>query len=188
MMGAQVGIYSAYQLGLHNHLNDDQGGVLNEYSRFGAFREAYRTGALLVHVDNDAEQSEADHGVYWLTKQFTVNTAQRGEWRIYFEMANADNMTNVFARFYVNGVAVGAVQARNLNTYAPKTDNYDVDLAAGDLLQIYTLGNGDSVFVRNFRIYYDWAIKYFHDGTNGRVLTTPLVLADVAALDVTADF
>jgi hypothetical protein len=187
MMG-QVGIYSAYQLGLHNHLDNNNGGTLNDYSRFGAFRETYRTGALAVNVANDAEVSEADHGVYWLTKQFTINEAQRGEWRIYFEMANADNMTVVNARFYVNGAAVGAVQARNLNTYAAKTDNYDVDLAAGDLLQIYTLGNGDSVFIRNFRIYYDWSIKYFHDGTNGRVLSTPLTLTDTTAIDVTADF
>ncbi len=184
----QVGIYSAYQLGLHNHLDNNNGGTLNEYSRFGAFRETYRTGALAVNVANDAEVIEPDHGVYWLTKQFTVVTAQRGEWRIYFEMANFDNVTNVNARFYVNGAAVGAVQSRALNTYAPKTDNYDVDLAAGDLLQIWTNANGDTVYIRNFRIYYDWAIKYFWDGTDGRVLSTPLTLTDTTAIDVTADF
>lgn len=184
----QVGIYSAYQLGLHNHLDNNNGGILNDYSRFGAFRESYRTGALAVHADNDAEVHEPDHGIYWLTKQFTVNTAQRGEWVISFEMHNDDNMTNVNARFYVNGAAVGAVKSNATNAYQTKTDNYDVDLAAGDLLQIWTNGNGDSVYIRNFRIYYDWAIKYFHDGTNGRVLVTPLTLTDNEVIDVTADY
>lgn len=184
---AQRGIYSAYQLGLHNHLDNNNGGILNEYSRFGAFREAYRTGALAVHVDNDGAQSDVGI-IYSLLKQFTVVTAQRGEFRISWEMRNADNATNVETKFYVNNVAVSAAQNNATNVYAAKTYNYDVDLAVGDLLQIWGNANGDEVFARNFRVYYDWAIKYFWDGTDGRVLATPLVLTDVSALDVTADF
>ncbi len=185
---SQVGIYSAYQLGLHNHLNNSQGGVLNDYSRFGAFREAYRTGPLAVHVDNDAEVQSAA-AIYTLLKQFTVVTAQKGEYRIAWQSASTVGGQNISTRFYVNGAAVGAADTHNSAIYQDVTEDYDIDLAAGDLIQVYGRRVGAcEVKVRNFRIYYDWAVKYFHDGTNGRVLTTPLALADTTALDVTADF
>ena len=185
---AQAGIYSAYQLGLHNHLDNTNGGILNDYSRFGAFREAYRTGALAVHVDNDAEVTSAA-AVYTLLKQFTIRTAQKGEYRIAWESASTVAGQDIATRFYVNGVAVGAADTHDSAIYQAVTEDYDIDLALGDLIQVYGRRVGAcSVKVRNFRIYYDWAIKYFHDGTHGRVLTTPLTLSDTTALDVTADF
>jgi len=185
----QVGIPSSAFLRIHNHLNDDQGGVLNEYSRFGAFREAYRTGALAVHVDNDPERSVAGMAGYVLLKQFTVNVAQRGEYRISWEMRNADDATPVHVRVAINGVDIPASdQVTALNIYVGKIYNYDVDLAEGDLVQLFGDPQGDEVFVQSFRLYYDWCVKYFHDGTNGRVLVAPLALSDVSLIDVTADF
>lgn len=185
----QVGLASSAFLRIHNHLNDDQGGVLNEYSRFGAFRETYRTGALAVHVDNDAEVSLAGPPGFDLLKQFTVNAAQRGAYRISWEMRNSDGMTPVHVRVAINGVDIPASdQAEAGNVYAGKIYNYDVDLAEGDLVQLVGDPQGDEVFVRSFRIYYDWCVPYFHDGAHGRVLTTPLALVDNEALDVTADF
>lgn len=189
MMGAQVGNYSAYQLGIHNHLNDSMGGILNEYSRFGAFREAYRMGALAVHVNNDAAVSLAGPPGFNILKQFTVIAAQRGEYRISWEMKNADGMTPVHARFAVNDIDIPASdQAEAGAVYAGKTYNYDVDLAEGDRLQIVGDPQGDEIFIRNFRIYYDWCIKYFWDGSDGRVLVTPLTLVDATALDLIPDF
>ena len=184
----QVGVYSAYQLGIHNHLNNDNGGILNDYSRFGAYREAYRTGALAVHVDNDAEVNSLI-GVYTLLKQFTVNEGQRGEFRLSWEMKNTDNLTAVHVRVAINDVDIPASdQTENTNVYQSKIYGYDVDLNTGDRVQLLGNANGDEVWIRSFRIYYDWSIKYFHDGTNGRVLVTPLALTDTTALDVTADF
>lgn len=186
---AQRGIYSAYQLGLHNHLDNNNGGILNEYSRFGAYRETYRTGALAVHVDNDAEVHLAGGAGFVVLKQFTIDTAQRGEFRISWEMRNVDNATTVHARVAINDVDIPASdQSTAVNVYGGKTYNYDVDLALGDRVQIAGDPQGDDIYIRSFRIYYDWSIKYFHDGTNGRVLVTPLALSDVEALDVTADF
>jgi hypothetical protein len=188
MMGAQVGNYSAYQLGIHDHLNDSMGGILNEYSRRGGFREAYRTGALAVHVDNDAERSSAFAG-FVLMKQFYVNQAQRGEYRIVWEMKNSNNVTPVSVRVAINGVEIVASnQDESGNIYAQKFYNYDVDLAEGDLVQLFGDANVDTVWIRNFRIYYDWCIKYFGDGLGGWILAAPLVLTDAALLGVTADF
>lgn len=189
---AQVGIYSAYQLGLHSHLDNNNGGILNAYSRHGAYRVPYRAGALALHVDNDAEVFIAGAGVYTLLKQFTVGTvygvatALAGV-RFTWEMKNFDNLTNVAARVYINGVAVGAVQNNNTNVYVAKLTNYDAVLAVGDLLQIWGNDVGDSCYIRNFRVYYDWCIAYFGDGTYNR-LTTTLPLIDADALDLTADF
>lgn len=184
----QVGIYSAYQLGLHNHLDNNNGGILNDYSRFGAFRESYRTGALATHVDNDAEV-HSNVGVMTLLKQFTINTGQKGEWRIAWQSRSSVAGQDISTRFYVNGVAVGAVDTHNAAAYQDVTEDYDVNLAAGDLIQIYGRRVGAcEVYIRNFRIYYDWCVKYFHDGTNGRVLVAPLALTDTEAIDVTADF
>ena len=183
----QVGIISAYQLGIHNHLNNDNGGVLNEYSRFGAFRETYRTGALAVHVASDAEVHTPSAATV-LLKQITINAAQKGEFRIQWESKSTVLGQGITTAFFVNGVAVSPDDSHDSAIYQTVQYDYDVDLAAGDLLQIWGSRDGAcEVYVRNFRVYYDWCIKYFHDGTNGRVLATPLPLTDVAALDVTAD-
>ena len=185
-MGAQVGIYSAYQLGIHGHLNNDDGGILNEYSRDGAFMEAYRTGALAVHVDNDAEVLTGLDG-YILLKQFSVNTAERGEFRFTWQSRTNWAGQPIWTQFYVNGVAVGAEDTHAFEAYQNVLHNYDVNLAAGDLLQIYGKATmGASLFVRNFRIYYDWALKYF--GNAEKTLTAPLALTNADLLDVTADF
>ena len=180
----QIGIYSAYQLGLHNHLNNTQGGILNDYSRYGAYRRPYRTGALAVHCDNDAEVFTGN-AIYTLLKEILVNTDQVGEYRISWQQRSSVFGQDSRTRFYVNGVAVSAEMTEGTNVYQTETHNYDVDLAAGDLLQIYGKRVGAcDCYVRNFRIYYDWRIAYFGDGTVLN-LTTPLPLSDADLLDVT---
>jgi len=185
-MARQIGVQSGARIGIHNHLNNSQGGYLHEYAGYQAFRRPYRTGALAVSCANDAEKSLDGVGVFTLMKEIRINKGQVGNYQIYFEMKNSDGMTNVRARFYVNGIAVGAIQTRNLAAYGAKTDNYDVTLAAGDLLQIYGDPLGDTVWIRNFRIKYDWRIEYFGaGGAAGRVLAAPLLLTDADQLDFT---
>ena len=179
----QVGIYSAYQLGLHNHLDNTNGGILNDYSRYGAYRRPFRTGALAISCPNDAVV-QGNWGPYTLMKETLINVAQPGNYHIDWEMANNDNVTSVDTIFYVNDVAVSGVQSRALAAYGPKEFHYDINLAAGDRLQIYGRANGDIVKVRNFRINYDWQIEYFGDGTS-RVLVTSLPLSDADLLDFT---
>jgi hypothetical protein len=160
------------------------GGVLNAYSRYGAYRRPYRTGALVLSCANDAEVSLTGVGVYTLMKQTLINVAQEGNYHIDWEMRNSDNVSNVATKFYVNGVAVSAAQTRNSNVYGPKEHHYDINLAAGDLLEIWGDPLGDTVWVRNFRIRYDWQIEYFGDGTS-RILVTSLPLSDADLLDFT---
>ena len=189
----QVGIYSAYQLGLHNHLNNENGGILHDYSRYGGFRSPYRTGALAVHADNDAEVSSVQGPPYTLLKQFTFNADYyRCSFQIYWEAKNADNATTVNTRFYRNGTAVSGVVNDATNVYSAVTYNYDPaagSIVEGTLFQIYGQANGDQVFVQNFRIYYDWHVAGFGDPSLGiNLLTTSLPLDDTTSIDVTADF
>ena len=185
---AQTGILSTFQMGLHNHLDADNGGILTEYSRYGAYRRPSRAGACAVSVPNDAEVSNPD-GVWTLLKQFTVNEVLEGTFRIYWEAKNTDNVTVVNTRFYVNGVAVSGIVNDNSNVYSFATYNYDVDLAEGDLLQIWGNSNADVVWVRNFRVEYDWTLPAFGDPALARnVLAAALALTDADAIDITADF
>lgn len=181
IMAVQVGVQSGARIGIHNHTTITQGGIL-----YWAHRTPYRTGALAVNSPNDTERSLTAVGVFTLMKEILINAAQAGRYRIQWEMRNSDNISNVRSRFYVNGVAVGAIQTNATNAYQQKTHNYDVDLATGDRLQIYGDPLGDFVWIRNFRIYYDWGLERFSiDGTS-RVLATLLPLTDVDLLDYTS--
>jgi len=181
-MGAQVGILSAFQLGQHDHLSAERGGLLHAYSRYGAFRTPYRTGALIVHCDNDVENSYAGIG-FDAVKETLINVAQPGRYRISWRMKNFDNVTAVHARVAINDVDIPASdQANATDVYVGKTYNYDVDLAAGDRVQIVGDPVGDRVFIDEFRIYYDWGIAYFGDGTFNNLVTL-LPLSDAELLD-----
>lgn len=182
----QVGIYSASLLMLHDHLDDNFGGVLNAYSRDGAFMETYRTGALAVHVANDAEVNSSI-GIMTLLKQYTANRDIKGEFQFRWDSRSSVLGIQISTRLYVNNVAVGVLDTHDSNGYDTIIANYDLDIAAGDLLQLWGRRHGaNTVFVRNFRIYYDWAIKYF--GNNQKLLTAPLNLANTELIDVAANF
>ena len=181
-MAEQVGVQSGARIGIHNHLNISQGGILN----LSGFRRPYRTGVLALSVNNDAEKLEATGAIlpaYALMKEIRINTAQVGQYRIAWEMRNDLNVINMYTQLWVNGVAVGASSASGSSVYLPYTRNYDVNLAAGDLIQLYGSRNavGDWCYVQLFRIYYDWHIEYFNDN----ILNTSLPLSNADLLDVT---
>src|SRR4030042_3075463 len=106
-MGAQRGVYSASLLMLHNHLNDNLGGILNAYSRDGAYRTPYRTGALAIGCGNPAER-DSDAAVYTLIKETIINVAQEGRYQISWQYRSTTGVDFVYTKVYVNGVAFGA--------------------------------------------------------------------------------
>ena len=180
----QVGVYSAYQLGLHNHLDDNNGGLLNDYSRYGAYREAYAAGTAIT-FPNDAEVTVINPA-YDLIKEIRVNKAILGTFYISWRMRNSDGVTSVRSKFYVNGVAKSPEKATTSNVYAGQNYTYSVDLAAGDLLQIYgySVAGADAIFIDQFRIRFGYQILYFGDGTKFN-LTSALALSDTDAPDMT---
>jgi len=185
---AQIGIYSVALLMQHNHLNDTMGGVLNDYSRYGAYRRAYRTGALACTVTNNAVKTQDTDLGFLLMKEILVNTAQAGAFLFRWDMNSVDNATMCHTFVGVNGVMLGAFVDRNVVGYLTTSRNYDLGLAVGDRIQIWGSTDDDTgghaVGIRNFSINWDWRVEHFGDGTS-RVLTTALPLSDVDLIDVT---
>ena len=183
----QVGIYSAYQLGMHNHLNNDNGGILVDYSRFGAFRAPSRLAATLNHTY--ATMRQTGELVYTLLKQIEVTYLYNygGTCQIRWQMSTNSAGDDVGSAFFVNDVQVGVDEITNLVAYQNYTHNYDVGLNSGDRLQIWGMRIGGGAAVRcrvqNFAIYYDWRIYHFGDGTS-HVCTTPIALSDADDLEV----
>ena len=178
-MAEQVGCQSGTRTSIHNHLNISQGGVLNDYSRYGAYRQIYR-GALARALSNAADKTTTSP-VWTLLKQITINQNQKGQCQISYDAFSAVGAVAVDSRVYVNGVAVGPINSCiNPTTF---DFDYDVDLVDGDMIQIWGKRNGagDTIHVENMFIRYDWNIAYFGDGTS-RVLTAPLALTDVDLL------
>ena len=191
---AQVGIYSAYQLGLHNHLNNENGGILHDYSRYGAFRTCDNSGALSIQVGSDAEVGGNNFATQ-LVKEILINEDYRGTFRIRWDhRSTAGVPEDIQTAFRINGVLIWT--APDYDGVGYETVNYDhddgaggpVDLQAGDRLQIYARRVGATEYrVRNFRIYYDWAIAGFGDpALNINRLLAALALTDGTLLDVTA--
>jgi hypothetical protein len=182
MMMAQVGVRSTAGLVIHNHLNDINGGVLNDYSRDGAFKRPYRTGALACSCDNDAIKSTV--GDLILLKQTRINKAQIGTYRIEWKFYNSDNMTWVESRLALNGVFISTNRTQNTNLPVLETHNFDVGFSAGDLLQVYGTANGDEVFVEDLRIRFDWRIENFGQPPRNTLIAA-LGVTDVDLLDFT---
>lgn len=184
-MGAQIGILSAFQLGIHDHLSNERGGILNEYSRYGAYRTPYRTGALAIGCGNLTER-DSDAAAYALIKETRIDQAQEGRYQIKWEFRSTSGVDFVYTKVYINGVAFGAEKTTLAVAYQDAIQNYDVDLALGDLVQIWGYAdNPTHLRVRNFSVLYDWGLSYFGDGTRNN-LVAMLPLSDVDIISFTA--
>jgi len=179
----QVGIYPTFQLGIHDHLDDDRGGILNAYSRDGAFRKPYRTGALAVFSNNPTERSTVELA-YIKLKEIKINAAQPGRYVISWQFRGSTGVDFVYSRFYRNGVAVSTERSTLNTAYVTETHNYDVDLPANVLLQIYGYADAGTLRVRNFGLKYDWGLYQFGDGGRANLVTL-LPLSSVDLLDFT---
>jgi hypothetical protein len=182
---AQVGIISAYQLGIHNHLNNDNGGILHDYSRHGAFRIPIRTGALAISTDSPGDMN-TNLAAMTKIKELRIDETRPARVVITYEYWSLmGGVNHVDAQLYINGVAVGPLQ--HGAGPATITYNHDAGFTKGDLIQVwgrrYTAG--DECHIDNFSINYDWAILWFGDGTQN-VLVTALPVTDIDELAHTA--
>ena len=187
-MAEQIGVQSGARIGIHNHLNVSQGGILHEYSRYGAFRTCHRTGALALHVASDTERSGNNAG-YLLTKEILINADYVGRWRIRFDHRSTILGQFIRSRVYVNNMVVSGEFETDNTGYVTENYNLDIDLQAGDRVQLYCrrAGAGNDYFTRNFRIFYDWHIAGFGDPSLAiNQLTAALALLDNTLIDVTA--
>ncbi len=177
----QAGVQAAYQLGIHNHLNDSLGGLLNAYSRFGAYREALSTAAT-ISLDNDGAKTNVGAGVYTLLKETRILTItdnfQKGSFLISFQMKTNTAPNAVQAKVYINDLPVSIEFSDVTGGYVLKSHTLAGTLYPGDKVQVWVkdvLSAGVSVI--NLRISFGWRIAGFGDGTS-RVLTVPLAVTD----------
>ena len=85
LMAEQVGVQSGAKIGIHNHQNISQGGLLDLYSDFRGFGVPFNTGALAINVANDTARSTSN-GAYTLLKEIRSNVLQPGSFLISFDM------------------------------------------------------------------------------------------------------
>jgi hypothetical protein len=181
----QVGVYSASLLMEHNHLNASMGGILNDYSRYGAYREAYRTGALNVEAVSLINKDSTSL-VEVLIKEIKINKGYKGQWRIEWDFFSTLGVSDVHSRLMLNGVPLSPDYFTTSSVPVTKTYDHDLAFNAGDLLQVwgYREGGGDRVNIEGFKIRYNWGIKYFGDGTVMN-LASMLPLSDIDVIDFT---
>ena len=177
----QIGMLPSFRTMQHNHLDIYNGGVLNEYSRYGAYREAYN-GAT-VQLTNNTERHTLDT-VEHLLKEISISAIapagfQKGTWGWGFQMRTSIALTQVTAGVYRNGLLLSSFNETNI-AYQAKTYNWpSVTLYAGDKLQIwgYSSDGVAECYVRNMYFQFGWRIAYFGDGTKN-LLTAPLAVTD----------
>jgi len=128
---SQVGIYSAYQLGLHDHSSITQGGILIYDKRI--------VGANVVIFNNPAKSTT--NAGFTKLKETTILEASLGSCTIYFTLEATAGGGSVNGRLYFNGAAVGVDHSA---TPGPTifNDVLNQDFAVGDKIQIYGHGSG----------------------------------------------
>ena len=103
----------------------------------------------------DTERTEATQ-TYVKKKEILIYVA--GMIRVSFDLkGSAGSGYQVWGRVYKNGSAAGTERSVTGTTYTTYTE--DLSVAVGDLIQLYSKGNttgGETAYVRNFRISYDF--------------------------------
>lgn len=127
----QVGIYSSYQLGLHDHSNNNLGGLLGTIERVA--------GAVVNDVVSAGDSLTAA-AAFTLVKRVRINEVTPGEMDISFDLQASAGTAH--GRIYVNGVAVGLDQTQAAPAVGTKTEAIIRDFAAGDNVEIYAYCTG----------------------------------------------
>ena len=185
-MAEQVGVQSGARIGLHSHLNISQGGILNEYSRYGAYKRFYRTGAGIIHTSGGA-QNATNLNVMTLIKSLRIDETRPGQTLLRYTYESAlGGIDHVDAQAFIYRAGAIFWTGGGPNHGAGPTiitENYDNGFIDGDLIQvwgrIYT--GGDDCIITNFELEYDWRIPGFGDGTFNN-LNTALPVSDIDEL------
>jgi len=182
---AQIGIYSVALLMQHDHLNTTMGGILNSYSRDGAFRSFYRTGPGHVVTPGSAAASTTNAALT-LLMEIRIDETRLGQCIIsYTYWSTLGGANHVDARLYLNGAVLGPLSHGAGPTIV--AHNHDLGFTAGDLVQIW--GNriigGDTCNIDTFTLTYDWELVQFGSSATRNQLATHLPLDDHDELEHT---
>lgn len=111
----------------------------------------------VLQASADTERN-IDSTTYYLLKDIQV--PRDGTYRIKYETKSTTSQTYNF-RIYRNGTGVGTAHSNNNTTYEETTDDIS-GWSAGDSCQLWVNnnGNGQFVYVKNFRIYEASGVDY----------------------------
>ena len=84
------------------------------------------------------------------TKIKEIRITVNGTYSIYFELRSNAGGFVVYAKIYVNGVAVGTERSSTSTSYAGFSE--DISISAGDLVQLYYYSPSAQPVIRNFRV------------------------------------
>ena len=166
---------------MHNHINDSQGGILNAYSRDGAYRKMISSSSTVSITDAAEKHSNAP--AYTKIKEIKISDLtdgfQAGEFTASYDLKNIVAGKTAYAKLYINGFAVGSEMTEAGNAYVNQSEAITgVTLKKNDLLQIYVKSQATgTAYVENFIISFGWQIAYFGTGTVKK-LSVPLALSD----------
>lgn len=171
----------------HSHISVAQGGILNAYSRYGAYREAY-SGAATVSLANDTERIKAapTSGAEIVKRtriSAIVNDQQQGSFTFRYDYHNTLGVgfpIDMWIERWRAGSPTTIDFFSNDNAgYSTRSVTWSGTILPGDYFTVaFSIADaGNDGYCRNFRINFGWRISYFGDGTS-RVLTAPLALSD----------
>lgn len=112
----------------------------------GVFGTASAEPGSLVVASSDSEVTEASTSD---VKKKEIQVPLDGRITVSFDLNGSGGASDAYARLHINGTAVGT--QRQLNSgYTTYTE--DLQVNAGDLVQVYARHAGGTAYVRNFRL------------------------------------
>ena len=148
-MAEQIGVQSGARVGVHNHSNISQGGVICQETRI--------VGAAVSIVNWDIRNT--NNAGFVKVKEIVIYEASEGSLTVFFDLLRTAGAGAVNGRLYVNDVAVGVDHVSN-----PGPDTWsDVlvdDLVVGDRIQIYAHATGgNTATVENMILQYSNSLR-----------------------------
>lgn len=184
-MPAQVGAQASGFLIPHDHLDITRGGILTEYSRWGAYRAANSAGSTIT-LANDTERiltaptMGAERIKKTIFSAITPAGFQTGSFTIRYDYHNTLGAGFPIDMWVMkNGVTSLDYYANDNSGYLTRSFTYTGTFTQGDYISVEmsAMDSGNDAYCRNFRVVFGWQIPYFGDGSS-RILSTPLALTD----------
>lgn len=183
-MPSQIGAQASGFLIPHDHLDITRGGILTEYSRWGAYRAAYSGGTTISLANDTVRTKGVTTGAEVVKKTILSAIApagfQTGSFTIRYDYHNTLGVGFPIDMWVMkNGITSLDFFANDNSSYVTRSFTYTGTFDAGDYisLEVSIADAGNTGYYRNFRIVFGWRIPYFGDGSS-RILTTPLTLTD----------
>lgn len=184
-MGVQFGCQSGAATMPHDHSGLNQGGILNPYSLYGAYREAY-SGAATISLANNTERVKGVTSGAEIVKRTNLTSIvgglQQGSFTIrydYHQTLGVGFPIDIWVERWGSLYASLDFWSNDNSGYLTRSFTYTGTFRSGDYITIAVsvADAGNDSYFRNFQMNFGWRIRYFGDGTT-RVLTAPLALSD----------